>query len=107
MGDGHSFDVPDFGAVLRDGTVTRELAGLSETLNGHLGPFVVVSVGLITLVLGVDVGVEIEAHDVLITSVGHVFDDWLHDGNISEESISDSLEDLSESSSNISSVKIK
>ena len=72
-------NIPDLAAVLGDGSITAEFARVGDTNDSHLSPFFVVSVCVISFVLSIDVRVEIEACDVVVTAVAKGIDDRVHD----------------------------
>jgi len=93
MRNWHWFGVPNLGAVLGDRSIGGELAGLGHTEDGHLGPLSVVAVGLVDDLLSSDVAVEVEAGDVVVTTILQVIEDWVDDVGISEETGFDGVED--------------
>lgn len=104
MRDWNGLDVPDLGAVLGDGSVAAELSGLGDALNGHRGPLLLVSVGVVGLCLGIKVRVKIEAGDVVVSAVAKRVNDVVHDLDVAEEAALDSLEYSAESRSDVASL---
>lgn len=86
MWDWNWCDIPDLTAVLGNCSIRRELTRLGDTDNSHFGPLVIVSVCFVTLFLGINVRVEIEACDVVVTAISQVFKDWMDDLSVTEES---------------------
>ena len=86
-------DIPNVTAVLRDSSVGRELSRVGYTFNGHLSPLSIVSIGCISTLLGINVGVEIEASDVVVTSVSQSIKLWVNNASVTEESTFDGIPD--------------
>lgn len=101
---GDRLSVPDLTAVLRDGTVRAELARLGDTDDGHLVPLALVLVNGIDALLSVNVRVEVEAGDVVITTVGQVVKDGMNNLSVTEEAGLDRVEDSLQSTTNIVSL---
>lgn len=92
MWDWNGLDIPNLVAVLRDGSIGGELAREGNTLDGHLGPFSIVSVGCINNILGVDVRIEIEAGNVVVATIRKSVEDWVDNLSVTEEAGFDGLE---------------
>ena len=99
-------DIPDLRAILRNGSVTTKLAWFGNTDDCHLTPLFIISVCVVCLVLSLYVRVEIEAGDIMISSITKRVNDWMNHGNITEESTLNGFENLSKSRSNISSLAL-
>lgn len=106
MWDWNGLNIPDLIAVLRDGSIGGELAREGDTLDGHLGPFSIVSVGCINNVLGVDVSIEIEAGNIVVATISKSVEDWVDNLSVTEEAGFDGLEDSVQFSTEIVSLTL-
>jgi len=99
--NGDGFGVPDLRAVLCNSSIRRELAGLGNTDDGHFGPLSVVAIGLVNAILGIDVTIEIEAGDIVITAILQMVEDWMHDVSVTEEAGLDGVENSLQSTADV------
>jgi hypothetical protein len=87
---------------LRDGSIRGEEARHGNTLDGHLCPFSVVFVGLVNFFIGLNVWIEIEAGDVVISAFSQVVQNVVAHLGITEEARFDCVKDSLESSTKVS-----
>jgi hypothetical protein len=86
MWDWHWLNVPDLAAIFGNSSIGGELSRLGNTFNGHGCPLFVISVGCVNNILSVNISVEIEAGNVMISTIGQTVKDWVNNLSISEES---------------------
>lgn len=87
-------DVPDVFGVLIDGAVAAELARSERIHYRHLGPLVLVQVGLIHFLLGSNIGLEVGRNQIPVVVVGNRADQAHQQLLLSEGARSDSLDSL-------------
>jgi len=104
--NGDGLGVPDLRAVLGNGSIRRELTRLGNTNDGHFSPLSVVTVSLVNTLLGFDVAVEIEAGDIVITTVLQMVQNWVHDLSITEEAGLDGVENSLQSATDVVSLTL-
>lgn len=102
--NGFILNLPDVAAILSDGSIRGELAGFDDTKNSHLIPFLYVFVDCVNSFLGIDVGVEIEASNVVIATVSQVIKNGVNNLSVTEEARLNSIENTSKSATNVASL---
>lgn len=88
----NGLSIPDLRAVLSNGPVRGELTRLGNTDDCHFSPLSIVPVSLINAILGINVAVEIEAGDVVVTAILQMVEDWVNNTGVTEEARFDSIE---------------